>query len=220
MVTNGELYTNVMDKLRFEPGLDESNITVAIKDNGIVVLGGKVRSYAEKYTAEKAVKKVTKVKGVADELEVELISTYKKSDADIVKAAINALEWSFFVPHERIKVAVENGHLTLTGDVEYNYQKERAKKAVQDLYGVTYVTNNIAVRPSVSVSSFEVKNKITKEFERNARIDANSIQVEVEGSKVTLKGKVRNFDEDKEARNAAWSVPGVTSVIDDLSISW
>ncbi|WP_168464106.1 BON domain-containing protein [Wolbachia endosymbiont of Ctenocephalides felis wCfeT] len=147
MVTSGELYTNVMDKLRFEPSLDESNITVAIKDNGIVVLGGKVKSYAEKYTAEKAVERVAKVKGVANELDVELISTYKKSDADIVKAAINALEWSFFVPHERIKVAVENGHLTLTGDVEYNYQKERAKKAVQDLYGVTYVTNNITVRP-------------------------------------------------------------------------
>ena len=220
MVTSGTLYTNVMDKLRFEPGLDESNITVAIKDNGIVVLGGKVASYAEKYTAEKAVERVRNVKGVANELEVELDSTYKKSDADIVKAAINALEWSFFVPHERIKVAVENGHLTLTGEVEYNYQKERAKKAVQDLYGVTYVTNNITVKPSVSVSSFDVKNKIIKEFERNARIDANSIQVEVDGSKVTLKGKVKNFDEDREARSAAWSIPGVTSVVDDLVISW
>jgi len=220
MVTSGELYTNVMDKLRFEPGIDESNITVAIKDNGIVVLGGKVKSYAEKYTAEKAVEKLGKVKGVANEIEVDLAPSYKRSDAEIVKAAISALEWSFFVPHEQIKVAVENGHLTLTGDVEYNYQRERARKAVQDLYGVTYVTNNIRVKSSVTVSSFEVKNKITKEFERNARIDASNIQVEVDGSKVTLSGKVRNFDEDKEARTAAWSVPGVTSVIDDLAISW
>ncbi|MCM1002701.1 BON domain-containing protein [Wolbachia pipientis] len=92
MVTTGELYTNVMDKLRFEPGIDESDITVAIKDNGIVVLGGKVKSYAEKYAAEKAVEKLKKVKGVANELEVELTHTYKRNDADIVRAAINALE--------------------------------------------------------------------------------------------------------------------------------
>ncbi|WCR53641.1 MAG: hypothetical protein PG981_000663 [Wolbachia endosymbiont of Ctenocephalides orientis wCori] len=183
-------------------------------------MGGKVKSYAEKYSAEKAEEKPRNVKGVANELEVELASTYKRNDADIVKAALNALEWSFFVPHEQIKVAVENGHLTLTGDVEYSYQKERAKKAVQDLYGVTYVTNNIRVKSSVTVSSFEVKNKITKEFERNARIDASNIQVEVDGSKVTLNGKVRNFDEDKEAGTAAWSVLGVTNAIDNLTISW
>jgi osmotically-inducible protein OsmY len=220
MVTSGELYTNVMDKLQFEPDLDESNITVAIKDNGIVVLDGKVKSYAEKYTAEKAVEAVKQVKGVANEIVVELIPSHKRSDADIAQAALDALWWSVLVPHEQIKVAVENGHITLTGEIEYNYQKERAKSAVQNLYGITYITNNITVKPGANISSSEVKRKIIREFERNARIDANSIQVEVDGNKVILNGKVRNFDEDREARTAAWSIPGVTNVIDYLTIGW
>ncbi len=217
MVTSGELYTNVMDKLRFEPGIDESNITISIKDNSVVILGGKVKSYAEKCLAEKAVQKLKQIKGIANELEVDLTPDYKRNDDDIVQAALTTLKWSFFVPHQQIKVTLENGHLTLTGDVEYYYQKEYAGKAVQHLYGVTYFTNDIKVKPSVD--AVEVKDKITKEFERNARIDANNIQVEVDGSKVTLKGKIRNFDERKEARTASWAVPGVTSVVDNMVTS-
>lgn len=218
MVANGGLYTNVMEQLRFEPNIDESNITVSIKDNGVVVLGCKVKSYTEKYLAEKAVEKLEKVRGVANELTVDLASSYKRSDADIAQAALNALKWSMFIPHEKIKVAVDNGRLTLVGDVEYNYQKVRVEKAVRDLYGVTTVINNIKVKPSISPS--EVKDKIIKEFERNARIDANNIRVEVDGSKVILKGSVQNFDEEREAKNAAWSVSGVSEVINELTISW
>ena len=218
MVANGSLYTNVMEKLRFEPNINESNITIAIKGDGIVVLDGKVKSYTEKRLAEEAVKKIETVKGVANELEVDFSTSYKRDDAEIVKVALNTLKWTFLVPDEQIKIAVEKGHLTLTGDVEYNYQKERAQSAVQDLYGITFITNNIKVKPSVT--PFEVKEKIIKEFERNARIDANNVRVEVDGGKVTLKGKVKNFDEDREARTAAWSVPGVNSVTDQLEISW
>ena len=218
MVANGSLYTNVMEKLRFEPGLNESNITVAIRDDGIVILGGKVQSYAEKHLAEEAVEKIEKVKGVANEIEIDLAAAYKRNDADIVKAALSSLQWTFFIPHEQIKVAVDNGHLTLSGEAEYNYQKERAQKAVQDLYGVTFVTNNIKVKSSVS--PYEVKDKIIKEFERNARVDASNIKIEVDGNKVTLKGTVKNFDEKREARDVAWSIPGVNSVIDQLSIVW
>jgi osmotically-inducible protein OsmY len=217
MLSDNSLYSNVMEKLKFEPGLDESNITISIKDEGIVVLGGKVTSYTEKRLAEEAVEKIERVKGVANELEVTLTSSYQRTDADIVSAALHALKWTFLVPYEKIKVAVDKGHLTLTGEVEYNYQKERAQKAVQDLYGVTYITNHIKVHPSVNPK--EVKNKIIKEFERNARIDASHIQVEVEGTEVTLKGKVRNFDEDREAVTAAWAVPGVSGVNDKLIIS-
>ena len=218
MLANGGLYTNVMEQLRFEPNIDESNITVSVKDNGIVVLGGKVKSYTEKYLAETAVEKIEKVKGVANELVVDLALSYKRSDADIVQAALTALKWTMFIPHEKIKVAVENGRLTLMGDLEHNYQKVRAEKAVCDLYGVTSVINNIKVKPSIS--PVEVKDKIIKEFERNARIDANNIKVVVDGGKVTLKGDVQNLDEKREARNAAWSVNGVSEVIDELTISW
>jgi len=218
MVANGSLYTNVMEKLKFEPSLDESNITVAIKGDGIVTLGGKVRSYIEKCLAEKVVEKIESVKGIANELEVDFIASYKRNDVDIVKTALDTLKWTYLVPHENIKIAVEKGRLTLTGEVECNYQKELARKAVQGLYGVTSVINNIEVKPIIT--PVKVKAKIIKEFERNARIDANNIQVEVDGNQVTLKGKVKNFDENKEARTAAWSIPGVGSVINELKISW
>ena len=217
MIKNGEIYTNIMEKLHFEPNIDASNITIAVKDQGLIVLGGKVKSYAEKRLAEDAVKTIEKVKGVANELEVDLLASYQRSDVDILKTALHILEWTLFVPHCDIKVTVENGHLTLTGEAEYNYQKEDAQKAIHNLYGVTYVTNNIQVKPNVTPT--EVKNQIIKEFERNARIEANNIQVEIIGSSIILKGKVKNFDEDREARNAAWSIPGVTDVIDQLVIS-
>jgi osmotically-inducible protein OsmY len=218
MIANGSLYTNVMEKLRFDPSIDESDITVGVKGDNIVVLGGKVKTYLEKRFAEEAVEKIDKVKGVANELEVDLLSSSRRSDVDIVDSALNSLKWGVLVPHEKIKVAVDKGHLTLMGDVEYNYQKTRAQSAVEDLLGVSFVTNNIKIKPTID--PFEVKNKITKEFERNARIDASNIKVEVDGGKVTLKGKVKNFDEEREARDAAWSVPGVTIVIDQMSISW
>jgi len=212
------LYTQVMEQLKFNPGVNESNITVAIKDNKIVVLGGKVESYTEKRLAEESVKKIPTVKGIANELEVELLLSYKRSDTDIVKTALDTLRWTILVPHKTIKVVVDKGHLILSGDVKFHYQKKRAEEAVRDLYGVISVTNNITIKSTIVPS--KVKEKITKEFERNARIDANNIQVEVDGSKVTLKGYVSNFDEDIEAVTAVWSIPGVTSVVDLLEISW
>jgi osmotically-inducible protein OsmY len=218
MVANGSLYTNVMEKLRFDPAIDESDITIAIKGENIVVLGGKVRTYLEKRFAEEAVEKIDKVKGVANELEVDILSSMRRSDTDIIETALSNLRWGVLIPHDKIKVAVEKGHLTLTGDVEYNYQKTRAQSAVEDILGVTFITNNIKIQPTIS--PVEVKNKIIKEFERNARIDAANVKVEVDGGIVTLKGKVKNFDEEREAKDAAWSVPGVSSVINKISIDW
>jgi len=218
MTTNGKLYSDVMDKLHFEPNIDDTNITISIKDNGVVVLGGFVKSYTEKRLAEEAVEKLQGVHGVANELSVDLASSYKRNDTDIAQAALNALRWTMFVPHEQIKVAIENGYLTLTGEVQHNYEKQAAERAVRNLYGVVYVTNNIKVKPAVKPQ--EVKNKIVSEFQRNARIDANNIDVEVEGNRVILSGRVKNLDESREAHNAAWAVPGVGSVEDRLSISW
>ncbi len=218
MGLDSSLYTDVSEKLRFELNIDDSDITVAIKSSGIVVLAGKVKSYTEKRLAEEAVEKIEAVRGIANKLEVYLSASYRRDDADIVKAALNTLKWIYFIPYKQIKIAVEKGHLIMDGEVEYNCQKERAQSAVQDLYGVTFVTNNLKVKPSIT--PFEVKEKITKEFECNTCIDANNIQVEVDGGKVTLKGRVKNFDEDKEARAASWSVPGVSSVLDQLKITW
>jgi osmotically-inducible protein OsmY len=222
VVSNSKLYANVMAKLRFEPGLDSSNIAVSIiNDNNvdnIVMLGGKVQSYAEKHIAEEAVEKIKKVRGVANEIEVDVSLKYKRSDVDIAKAAINALRWTVLVPREKIKVAIENGCLTLVGEVNDLYQKARAHDAVKNLFGVLTIINEIKVITNVKPTA--VKETIIKEFERNARIDANNIQVEVEGTKIILKGGVKNFDEYKEAKNAALSISGITEVeVDDLKIS-
>eukprot|EP00919_Chromeraceae_sp_WS-2016_P009230 GHVR01021754.1.p2 GENE.GHVR01021754.1~~GHVR01021754.1.p2 ORF type:complete len:223 (+),score=40.66 GHVR01021754.1:1477-2145(+) len=222
MVSKGKLYTDVMEKLNFEPGLDSSNIAVSIiNDNNvdnIVMLGGKMQSYAEKHIAEEAVEKIKKVRGVANEIEVDVSLKYKRSDVDIAKAAINALRWTVLVPHEKIKVATENGYLTLVGEVNDLYQKARAHDAVKNLFGVLTIINEIKVITNVKPTA--VKETIIKEFERNARIDANNIQVEVEGTKIILKGRVKNFDEYKEAKNAALSISGITEVeVDDLKIS-
>jgi osmotically-inducible protein OsmY len=218
MTKIGKLYSKIMAKLNFEPGLDAYNITISLKDGGIVILGGEVKSYAEKRIAEEVLQKIKGVNGIVDELRVNLATDYIRRDMDILNSAMNVLEWNFFVPDNKIKVMVQNGNLTLLGNVEQYYQKIYAQKAIQNLLGVISITNNITVKPIVD--ALDVKEKIIQEFERNARIDANNIEVNVNGSTVTLKGIVGSFDEDQEARVAAWSVPGVSNVIDQLLISW
>lgn len=212
----GDLYTKVMEQLKSEPILDATNIAVSINENGVVVLAGKVRTYTEKYIAEETVEKVEGVRGIANELEIDLASSHKRNDADIAEAAINALRWSVFVPDDRIKVAVDNGTITLSGEVDYYFQKERAEKAIRDIVGITNIINNINVKSSITPA--EVKEKIISQFERNARIDANNIEVEVNGSEVTLRGTVSNLTEKKEAVEVAWSIPGIIQVHDSLTI--
>ena len=217
MTYDQELYDKVMGKLKFEPGLDASDILIAIKDKVVVVLGGKVKSYAEKYIAEEAVKKVGNVYAVVNELAVELALPYQITDAEIAEMAVNALRSDIFVPDEKIKITVSQRHLTLSGEVEFYFQKEHAAKAVRNIIGIVSITNNIIVKPTIQPS--DVKEKIMKEFERNARIDAGNIEVEVNGSEVTLTEKVRNFGEAKEAENAAWAIPGITKVRNLLTIN-
>lgn len=218
MTNIGKLYSKIISKLNFEPGLDASNITISLQDSGVVILGGEVKSYAEKCLAEKVLQKINGINGIADELSVNLAAEYIKRDVDIVNSALNALEWDLFVPSDKIKIVVEKGHLTLSGAVEQYYQKLNAQRAVQNIMGVIGVTNNIVIKPQVN--AIDIKDKILEEFERNARINANNIEVRVTGNTVTLKGIVNSFDEDQEARIAAWSVPGVSNVIDQLLISW
>lgn len=218
MLANSDLYKKVIDKLEFEPRLDTSKMIVSTKDEGIVVLAGKVKSYAEKSIAEEAVKKIEGVKGIANDLEVDISAPYERTDEDIARSAINSLSNSVFVPSERIKVIVKNGDLTLSGDVDSYFEKKEAEDAVKNLYGVRSISNSIVIKPKAKVDAVEIKEKILKEFERLARLDAYNINVEVNDSQVTLKGTVRNFDEEDEAVKAAWSVLGVTDVIDKLEI--
>jgi osmotically-inducible protein OsmY len=218
MVANGKLYITVMEKLNFEPRLDASDISISIKDPEIVVLAGSVKSYLEKSIAETSVKNIPGVKAVVDELKVDSSTWRKRSDADIAKAATHALEWNVLVPGDAIKVVVEDGCITLTGEVEWQYQKNSAWSAVSNLLGVRSVLNNILVKPSTNINVEKVKEQITREFERNARFEANKVIVEVVDGKIILKGELNNLDEVDEAEEAAWSVEGVSKVDNQLRV--
>ncbi len=211
----------VIDKLRFEPGLRAKNIIVLVKD-GIVTLTGKAGTYAERHLAEQAAKCVRGVINVIDELVVELDLSHQRSDieiaADVVRTLANDV---VFMSGGEIEVEVENGNVILTGEVDERYQKKRATKSIRNLYGIKHITNNIKINPKqTAINPDEVSKQIMREFQRNASLDAKIIQVVVDGSKVTLKGTVRSWAEKKEAQKAAWSVNGVTEVKDDLVLGY
>lgn len=215
MKSDSEIQKNVMEELSWEPLLNASEIGVAVK-NGVVTLSGTVNTYSKKLAAEEAAKRVLGVKAVAEDLEVLIPVLGKKTDADIAQAVINALKWHTSVPDEKIKVKVENGWVTLDGEVEWEFQRNSARTAVKNLAGVVGISNNIAIVPTLKIS--DVKNKITSAFQRSATIDAEKITISSEGSKVILTGKVRSYVEKRDAEKAAWLAPGVNKVENKLEI--
>ena len=177
-----------------------------------------VDSFAEKWAAEKAVKRLPGVKALAVEIEVKLPGSSERNDADIARAAESALKWDISVPSDRINVTVENGFLTLEGEVNWEYQRSAAKQAVQYLTGVKGVSNLITVKPKVAAT--DVKDKIEAAFKRNAILDASQIKVQADGGKVTLSGSVHSWAEREEAESAAWAAPGVNDVKDLIAITY
>ncbi|MDP5370046.1 MAG: BON domain-containing protein, partial [Pseudomonadota bacterium] len=207
----------VFEKLNFEQGLRAQNIMISV-ENGIVTLSGRVRTYCEKYLAEQATKNVRGVKAVVEELVVDVDAPLQRSDKEIAAAVVQALEADVsLMPPEKIKVVVENGKVELTGEVDEFYKKQQAFECVKNLYGVTNVFNYVVVNSAAkAIDPKNVTHQIVREFQRNAVLDAKSIEVAIDGSKVILRGIVRSWAEEKEARKAAWSVPGVTEVKDEL----
>lgn len=211
---------DIDSKLAFEPGLTSKNIMVNV-DNGIVTLSGSVSNYYEKSLAERVAKNIQGVRGVVEELQVNLGESFKRSDEEIAKATIRAIEWDSAIPSDSVKVLVEHGIVTLTGDAEFQYQRERAYQDVKYIYGVKSIINNIAIKPTISINPDQVSSKILSEFQRNATFDARNIRVETDGSKIILKGNVRSWAEYDEALHAAWSIPGVTQVdMKEVTISY
>jgi len=215
-MTDLELKKAVESELSYEPSINAAEIGVAAK-GGVVTLTGRVQSYWEKVAAERAVERVSGVKAVVNELEIRLPSSSERTDEDIARAAINALEWSVLIPANRIKVKVSKGWVTLEGTVDWQFQKTAAEKAVRKLIGVKGVSDLVEVKPRVSKT--EVRAAIEEALKRSAELDANRIKVETDGDKVILRGSVRSWFEREEAERAAWRAPGVRAVEDDIEIA-
>ena len=213
--TDRELQQDVMAELAWDPAVEASRVGVEVED-GIVTLAGHIESYAEKWAAERAAQRVAGVKGVAVELDVVLPGSTRRTDADIAKAVTSALEWSIAVPRERIKVRVEDGWVTLSGDVEWAYAREAAESCVRSLIGIKGVINNIEIRPKIS--SDDVKEKIEAALQRRAHFDTKAITVAVSDGTVTLSGFVDSLAERDTIEHAAWNAPGVRKVLDNLTI--
>ncbi len=213
--TATELQQDVMDELNWEPSLDAANIGVSV-DGGIVTLSGYVPSFAEKFAAERAAARVKGVRAVAEEIDVRLPGSNLRTDADIAKVVLDTLRWHTYLPEEKIKVKVEDGWVTLTGEVPWHYQRTSAVNAIRHLTGVKGVYNLLTVKPNVVIG--EIKTKIRKALERVAAEDAGHITVDVKGTEVTLGGHVRTSMEQQEAADAAWAAPGVTSVKNETKI--
>ena len=215
-MTDRELQRHVEDALGWEPSFDAADIGVSV-DNGVVALRGDVKTYTARSAAERVVLAVYGVKAVANDLNVRLAGEYQRTDSDIAQATVNALQWNTVVPTNRVSVAVSNGWITLKGNLDWQYQKEAAARAVRDLTGVRGVTNGIAVQSRVK--STDVRDKIEAAFKRSAEIDARRITVTAQDDKVILSGNVRSWAERQKAEHAAWAAPGVTQVEDRLSIA-
>lgn len=215
--SDSQIQQDVIAELQYDPVIDASEIGVAVKD-GIVTLNGRVDTFFKKSHVEAAVKRVSGVRGFAEEIEVNILSSSQRTDADIAKAAANALEWHVSIPHEKIKVKVENGWLTLEGELDWFYQKEAAEKAVQGLLGVKGVYNFIHLKQR-EVSPREIKQKIKEALHRHAEMDANKIEVLTDGGKVTLTGTVDSDSEREDARAAAWRASGVFQVQNNIQVA-
>jgi osmotically-inducible protein OsmY len=213
--TDDSIRSDVLFELKWDPKISSSSdIAVAVKE-GVVTLSGFVHSYWDKDAAEKAVKRVYGVRGVANDIEVKLAST--RTDPEIAREAVHELESHISIPNDKVKVTVKNGWVTLEGRVDWQYQKELAESAVKKLKGVVGIINDTEVRPQVTPT--EVKSKIEEALRRSAELDARRISVEVDGSTIKLYGSVRSWTERAEAENAAWSAPGVTKVESHLTIN-
>ena len=213
MKSDSQLQQDIYEELNWTPDVTATDIGVSV-NKGVVTLSGFVPNYAEKRAAEEAIRRITGVKAVAEEIKVKRVGS--RTDTDIAKAAADALSWHVWVP-EGVSATVENGWLTLTGKVDRLFQKSMAESAVKYLKGVVGIANRISVKPSVMPA--QVRKDIERALERHAYLGAKNIIVETYNGKVSLSGSVRSWAERRAAEEAAWAAPGVTTVENVLNVA-
>jgi osmotically-inducible protein OsmY len=216
MRSDMDVKRDVEAELRASPDIDATDIAVAVK-NGVVTLSGYVRSYSQKWEAERDAKRVAGVVGVANDIEVRLPIFNQRPDPEIARDAVAAIQAQLPYSADHIRLVVRDGWVTIEGSVEWNYQRERAETAVRRLRGVKGVTNLISLQPRVP--PIEIKRKIEEAFRRSAEIDAARITVATDGGTVTLSGTVRSWAERQEAERTAWATPGVVKVENHIVVS-
>jgi len=215
MKTDLQLKQDIEEELLWDPKVNAAQIGVSV-DKGAVSLLGSVDTYAEKWAAEDATKRVFGVRTVAQDLTVKILAEHKRSDSDIAAAVQSALKWDVFVPNT-VTAKVQDGWVTLEGQVPWNYQRDAAERSVRYLAGVVGVSNSVTLKPQTSAG--EVKEKIKAALQRQATADANSIHIDTSGGKVTLTGHASSWQSIEDAANAAWAAPGVTDVLDQVKMS-
>ncbi len=215
-MTDKTIRQAVIDELAFDPSIDAAHIGVAVEE-GIVTLTGRVGSYVERNAAEAAAKKIYGVRGVIETIEVRFAGTKRPRDEDLAHRAVQMLDWNTMVPKGAVQVKVQDGWITLTGRVEWQYQKIEAQVAVNRLHGLVGLVNLIEVTPCADAA--DVRHKIEAALQRNAHVEADAIRVDVTGDKVTLSGKVHAWSERTIATNAAWSAPGIGMVEDRIEVA-
>lgn len=215
MKTDLEIQKDVIYQLKWEPFITSSSIGVAVK-NGIVTLSGTVDNYAQKLCAERAVKKISGVKALAEDIQIGVSPIFSKTDTEIAESVISSLKWHSAVPDNILHIKVDNGIVTLEGEVEWEFQRNSAKNAVANLLGVRGVNNLISIKPKVFIT--DIKNKIELALHRSATIDAEKVGLEVDGGKVILRGKVRSNAEKEDVEDAVWCASGVTKLESYLEV--
>ena len=212
--TDLELKKDIEEELRWDPRINEAKVGVTV-DQGAVTLLGTVGTYAEKWAAEEATKRVGGVSAVAEELTVKLLGDHQRSDTEIAVAVQNAISWDVLVP-KTVRAEVKDGWITVKGEVDRNHQREAAVGVLRHLVGVKGILDQMTVRPSTSAG--DVRQLVSTALARQAVADANAINVEMAGSVVTLSGRASSWRSMEDATAAAWSAPGVSAVVDRMTV--